>query len=384
MENHNIDNHYDVYDEVIEYLLHEGYSFDEANKIMVSLVNEAGIQDFAKFVGGRLATPLRTAATDLATTAIGLTGLGKGKPPITRVPSPSQTQIVRQAPAKPAAKPPSVVRIPNPWRGSSSGSRLSNVLRGGNQGSSSQAVQPRLRGSTSTVRGALTGSSPRSLPSGTRGGEIVRSTPSSSAITNTRTARPTTPAAQPRLTGSSPRASLPSGSRSSSITPSARTASSVSARSPIQQVRVRDITQDLRRVSPSTQGTRALRAAPRVPNVGAGGPSATSVGRAGLLGLVGASDFLFPRPTARATRNASPQIPTSPGEVKKGQTYYDFSKRIGTSARPAAREKVGPKIVGPGKVGTEAQSFDKAYAQAKQKGGMGSTFTWRGGQYKVY
>lgn len=33
---------------------------------------------------------------------------------------------------------------------------------------------------------------------------------------------------------------------------------------------------------------------------------------------------------------------------------------------------------------TKSQSFDKAYARAKQTGGMGSTFTWNNKNYKVY
>jgi len=87
--------------------------------------------------------------------------------------------------------------------------------------------------------------------------------------------------------------------------------------------------------------------------------------------------------TADATLKSSPKLPTTAKDVKKGETYYDPSTRIGPSQRFAQREKVGPKIVGPGKVGTEAQSFDRAYKSAKQKGGMGSTFTWKGKSYKV-
>jgi len=87
--------------------------------------------------------------------------------------------------------------------------------------------------------------------------------------------------------------------------------------------------------------------------------------------------------TADATPKTAPKFPTTAKEVKKGETYYDPSTRVGSSQRFAQREKVGPKIVGTGNVGTDAQSFDKAYGAAKTKGGMGSTFSWKGKSYKV-
>ena len=102
---------------------------------------------------------------------------------------------------------------------------------------------------------------------------------------------------------------------------------------------------------------------------------------AGVAGV--AVDMAFPRSTAPGTRDTAPKMPTSAKEVKKGETYYDPSTRVGDSQRFAQRKKVGQKIVGPGKVGTEAQSFDKAYGAAKTKGGKGSTFKWKGKDYKV-
>ena len=105
---------------------------------------------------------------------------------------------------------------------------------------------------------------------------------------------------------------------------------------------------------------------------------------AGVAALGVASDMQSPKSTAPGTPDKAPKFPTTAKEVKKGETYYDPSTRIGDSQRFAQRKKVGPKIVGPGKVGTEAQSFDKAYGAAKAKSGMGSTFTWKGKSYKVY
>jgi hypothetical protein len=330
----------DIYDQVLEYLLGEGYSEKECYQIMV----EANPQDILKFVGGRLATPLKTAVTDLATTAIGLTGLGKGKPPITRVPSPPQTQIVRQAPTKPPAKPPTL----------------------GTQKVPSPASQPRLSGSSSRT----------SLPPGTRGGAIV---PSNQSTAITRTTRPSTPATQPRLSGSSPRASLPPGTSPGSITrvttpstPSApRTYSSPRAsgtspgsivgtsrvstpatQPPVQQVRVRDITsQDTRRIAPSTKPSASLPASrtpgtgrpPRVGMRGLGG---------GLLGGLGSvvTDMIFPEPTADGTLDAAkkaglvappaPKLP--PPEKPKVSPPNPRPPRTSTGSTATPRPAVKP------------------------------------------
>jgi hypothetical protein len=89
-----------------------------------------------------------------------------------------------------------------------------------------------------------------------------------------------------------------------------------------------------------------------------------------------------PRPTADATLRAAPNIPDRPGQVKKGQKWFDYNTRVGTSQRPAQRLKVGQGIVGP-KL-SSSQEFDKAYGTAKQKGGMGSKFDWKGKSYSVY
>lgn len=70
-----------------------------------------------------------------------------------------------------------------------------------------------------------------------------------------------------------------------------------------------------------------------------------------------AASVMAPRPTGDATLS---------GALKRG----DY------------KPKQGPK--NPDQGLTRAQSFDKAYGAAKAKGGMGSTFSWRGKSYKVY
>jgi hypothetical protein len=70
-----------------------------------------------------------------------------------------------------------------------------------------------------------------------------------------------------------------------------------------------------------------------------------------------AAAVMSPRPTGDATLS---------GALKRG----DY------------KPKQGPK--NPDQGLTRSQSFDKAYKVAKQKGGMGSTFTWNNRNYKVY
>ena len=101
---------YTIYDEFLEYLLSEGYSEEESNQIMVDFVVEdklsaitKGLGALAKFVQKRASTPLKTAATDVATTAL---GAGEREPaPIRRRGRPAGGGAPRQAPAAAAANP---------------------------------------------------------------------------------------------------------------------------------------------------------------------------------------------------------------------------------------------------------------------------------------
>jgi hypothetical protein len=76
----------DNYDEILEYLLSEGYSKEESDQIMVELINEdrlgaliKGAGAVAKFVAGRAKTPLRTAATDSLITSTALNPVSTAK-----------------------------------------------------------------------------------------------------------------------------------------------------------------------------------------------------------------------------------------------------------------------------------------------------------------
>lgn len=377
----------DFYDEILEYLIGEGYSIEESNQIMVALVDEgwgsaikSGLGAAAKFIQRRASTPVKTAVTDLATTAIAAgSSPTAAKLSTTAARTAAPTPIVRTIKGSTMRTPPRAPS-PDPWKGSSpTGSRIKDVTKTSTPKSSSQKA---LSGAQSLP----------SLPASPKGGAIVPASPSgkitkasprSSAIT------PASPSGKIAKQTQSP-TSLRSSTR--------KVTSPVSAE--VKPVTVRDVTpqsqstKQLRGVEqptkslPPSQTSKVQKPKSSTPPSGKGTPG---LGRriknivkggvgAGVAGV--AADMAFPAPTAPGTRDTSPKVPSSPKEVKKGETYYDYSTRVGTSARPAARKKVGPKIVGP-KL-SAAQDFDRAYKTAKDKGGMGSTFNWRGKSYKVY
>ena len=99
----------DNYDEILEYLLSEGYSKEESDQIMVELVNEAGLGSLLKgakavagFIAKRAKTPLRTAATDSLITSTALNPVSTAKVAKTIAKSaPSPAPIVRTVKAPP-------------------------------------------------------------------------------------------------------------------------------------------------------------------------------------------------------------------------------------------------------------------------------------------
>ena len=93
----------DNYDQILEYLLNEGYSKEESNQIMIEIINEAGLGSLIKgakavagFVAKRAKTPLRTAATDSLITSTALNPVSTAKVAKTIAKSaPSPAPIVR-------------------------------------------------------------------------------------------------------------------------------------------------------------------------------------------------------------------------------------------------------------------------------------------------
>lgn len=179
---------YDVYDEVLDYLLSEGFSLEESNQIMVELINEGGLGSLlkgaAKFVQRRASTPIKTAVTDLATTAIATGGAPAGKVGTAAVRTASPTPIVRTFKGSVMRTPPRAPS-PDPWKQSSNaGSRIKDILKTPTPKPSSQKA---LSGAPSPK--ALSGSPSRpSLPSSStssRGGAIVPSSPAGKLVKQT-------------------------------------------------------------------------------------------------------------------------------------------------------------------------------------------------------
>lgn len=411
-----------LYDEILEYLLNEGYSEEESKKIMVSLIDEGwgsalktGLTAALKFAQKRASTPLNTVVTDLATTAIAAGGAPSAKLMTTaaKAAATNPAPIVRTVRSSAIRNAPTVrTPTPDPWKQvSGTGNRAQQIIKPSTPKPSAQRSLP---GSTTQSRPSLPSSS-----TSPRGGALTRTTPSSSAITPA--VKPTT--SKPSSTRIQPVRVREIPTTTRSLSPSQQPAGLLPSGTPRSQ-QFRDTQRLTQLTGGGTLGTRSvpsmkdLGAAPKpawtskkpstAPTAPKNIPPATSTktfkpqsrmpsgtpptprGIGGLGRLAGAglgavaADMAFPEPTAPGTRDTAPKLPTSAKEVKKGETYYDFGTRIEPSQRPAARKKVGPKIVGPGKVGTGAQSFDRAYAAAKREGGMGSEFTWKGKNYKVY
>jgi hypothetical protein len=481
---------YNVYDEVLEYLLGEGYTEEESNLIMVQLVTEGGFQDVLKGVrqgtqGAIKAVQQRTGIgkpgvgpgqvarnivkagiNDILGTSIATgstpssVGVAKPVPSVTKSPTP----VVRAATKAPRTAPKGVNKITtNVWNEPSAPSSRINpskpsgpkvtstrALSGapsrpalpaaGQTTASAKPSKPTLNrqalpqpkptaqrgGALVSTRGAKPtfnpAAVPQSKPTAQRGGALVstrapkgdKPTLNRQALpqpkptaqrggalvsTKTSTPKPSTPAAKPtqtrsqqyqdvqrlnKMTGggaigtrevssNTHRAPKPAwGSGAKTPKPAAAKPSPVQAPKPVDKVTPKPANPSIKSRKPGKLDS--------LPDLGGkqgftppvGGPHVA----AAALGLQAYN-------TADATRKSAPKFPTTAKEVKKGETYYDPKTRVGSSQRFAQRKKVGPGIVGPGKVGTEAQSFDKAYGAAKAKGGMGSTFKWKGKDYKV-
>ena len=189
--------------------------------------------------------------------------------------------------------------------------------------STTPSVQPRLSGSSTAVRGQL--------PSGTPGGSVVNpsTSPKSAAAT-----RSSVSAGTSRVSGTASRGSLPP-----TDNPGSRTI----------DVTYKDVTKNpesLRKL-PATQASRSVATKLRAAGAGAGAAeSGLGLGGLAIPAAVGAVagpalDMAFPRPTAPGTLKSAPKIPTRPGQVKVGGTYYDPNMSVGPLGRYGARMRVG-------------------------------------------
>jgi len=232
-----------IYDQVLEILLDEGYSVQESNRIMVELVNEAAWNDFIRAVQSRtgIGKPgvtagqvarnvLRAGVSDILGTSIGAGSAPSASAPVKapNVRAQTPTPIIRTSTQTIRTSPRGSNISPDPWRGGTTGNRIQDITK---PSSTKPTTSTRaLTGSSGTnVRGALPPSS-----SSARGGAITRATPGG-AITPTAKPGAITPTTKPltgkqvstriqpvtvrelpsstRLSGSNPRGLLPQGVR---------------------------------------------------------------------------------------------------------------------------------------------------------------------------
>ena len=102
-----------------------------------------------------------------------------------------------------------------------------------------------------------------------------------------------------------------------------------------------------------------------------GGNNLRNMGVAALAGALSTGSLRNPVSAAKK-REASKSI----GKYNTRDKDGTVRNRLKVGAK-----KVGGKIVGPKKVGTMAQSFDKAFAEAKKAGKK--TFQWNGKTYNT-
>lgn len=224
----------DLYDQVLEYLLGEGYSEEESNQIMVSLVNENALSNFLKGVQQRtgIGKPgvgpgqvakniVRAGINDVLGTAIG-TGSAPGastpaKAPVAKIQTPAP--IVKASTKAPRTAPRGANISPDPWKGGATGNKIKDITQ---KPTAKPTTTRALTGSSGpNVRGALPSST-----SSARGGAI---TPAAKPGSITPAAKPTTgkptstriqpvsvrevPSPTKTLGGSNVRGLLPQGAR---------------------------------------------------------------------------------------------------------------------------------------------------------------------------
>jgi len=187
----------DIYDQVLEYLLNEGYSEEESKQIMAEIINEAGLGSLIKgakavagFIAKRAKTPLRTAATDSLITSTALNPVSTAKVAKTIAKSaPSPAPIVRTVKATPVRTAPKGANkiTTNVWNEPTApSSRINPSKPSGPKVSSTKALsgtpsRPALPSSGKTsasVKAPKPTFKPEALPKATKsaepGGALVR------------------------------------------------------------------------------------------------------------------------------------------------------------------------------------------------------------------
>ncbi len=206
----------DNYDEILEYLLSEGYSKDESDQIMVELINEAGLGSLFKgakavagFIAKRAKTPLRTAATDSLITSTALNPVSTAKVAKTIAKSaPSPAPIVRTVKASPVRTAPKGANkiTTNVWNEPTApSSRISPSKPSGPKVSSTKALSgtpsrpalPSAGKTSASVKASKPTFKPEALP------KVKSSAEPAGALVSTRAPKPTfKPEALPKVKSS--------------------------------------------------------------------------------------------------------------------------------------------------------------------------------------
>jgi len=133
-----------IYDQVLEILLDEGYTEQESNQIMVELVNEAAWNDFLKAVQSRtgIGKPgvgpgqvtknvLRAGISDILGTSIGAGSAPSASAPVKAptVRTQSPAPIVRTSTAKIRTAPKGANIAPDPWKGGTTGNKINDITQ---------------------------------------------------------------------------------------------------------------------------------------------------------------------------------------------------------------------------------------------------------------
>ena len=206
----------DNYDQILEYLLSEGYSKEESDQIMIEIINEAGLGSLIKgakavagFIAKRAQTPLKTAATDSLITSTALNPVSTAKVAKTIAKSaPSPAPIVRTVKATPIRTAPKGANkiTTNVWNEPTApSSRINPSKSSGPKVSSTKALSgtpsrpalPSAGKTTASVKAPKPTFKPEALP------KVTKSAEPGGALVRTKAPKPTfKPEALPKVTKS--------------------------------------------------------------------------------------------------------------------------------------------------------------------------------------
>jgi hypothetical protein len=206
----------DNYDQILEYLLSEGYSKEESDQIMIEIINEAGLGSLIKgakavagFIAKRAKTPLKTAATDslITSTALNPVSAAKVAKTIAKT-APSPAPIVRTVKATPVRTAPKGANkiTTNVWNEPTApSSRISPSKPSGPKVSSTKALSgtpsrpalPSAGKTTASIKAPKPTFKPEALPKATKSAEPA------GALVRTKAPKPSfKPEALPKATKS--------------------------------------------------------------------------------------------------------------------------------------------------------------------------------------